>query len=313
MLTSRRAHPPGSAVTLWTAGDGWPLRRFDWPVPEGARRGSLLLLNGRADMFEKYLEVFAHFHARGWAVTSFDWRGQGGSGRLSDDPHVGHIGDFSVWIADLAALAGQWGKATAGPHVIIGHSMGGHLLLRALAQDAVRPDAAVLVAPMLGFNSGLLPAWLGACIARAMCRLGDPARAAWRNSEKPGACPSDRQRTLTHSLDRYEDELYWWEQDGLKLGPPSWKWMDAAYRSAAMLDAPDMLERIATPLLLLAAERDALVSIGAIRRAVRRIAGSRLHVYGDESAHEILREADPVRRDALARIDAFLDEAAPAR
>src|SRR3546814_4886251 len=56
---------------------------------------------------------------------------------------------------------------------------------------------------------------------------------------------------------------------GLKLGPPSWQWMDAAYKSLAMLDAPGSLEKIALPLMMLAAEEDGLVDIRAIRRAAR--------------------------------------------
>src|SRR3546814_14705034 len=73
------------------------------------------------------------------------WRGQGGSGRLSDNPLVGHASDFAVWVADLAAFYREWASEHAGPHVVIGHSMGGHLLLRALAEKAMSPDAAVLI------------------------------------------------------------------------------------------------------------------------------------------------------------------------
>ena len=45
-------------------------------------------------------------------------------------------------------------------------------------------------------------------------------------------------------------------------------------------------------------------------RVAARLPNARLHVYGREAAHEILRELDPVRRDAFGRIEAFLDEAA---
>src|SRR3546814_11906257 len=76
--------------------------------------------------------------------------------------------------------------------------MGGHLLLRALAEKAMSPDAAVLIAPMLGMNSGpLLAAWC-ARISRLMCVLGDPARMPWNNAEKPGVSPSLPQALLTH-------------------------------------------------------------------------------------------------------------------
>ena len=50
---------------------------------------------------------------------------------------------------------------------------------------------------------------------------------------------------------------------------------------------------------------DRLVSAEAIRDAARWIPGAELKMYPD-AAHEILREADPVRADALATIDEFL-------
>ena len=70
------------------------------------------------------------------------------------------------------------------------------------------------------------------------------------------------------------------------------------------------LARIAVPLLILATRADQLVSTPAIQAAAAQIPGARLHVYGREAAHEILRELDGVRLDALARIDAFLAEQA---
>lgn len=307
-----RSYPARSTIDYWTAPDGWPLRRFTWPGKEGERRGAMLFLTGRGDMFEKYLESFAHFHGLGWGIGSIDWRGQGGSGRLSANPQLGHCEDFNVWVDDLCALYGEWIDGVPGPHVVVAHSMGGHILSRALSARLIKPDAAVLIAPMLGLNSGILPARIAGPVARLMCALGDPARAAWKNVEKPGIGPSLRQALLTHSAERYSDEIYWHDHmPQLKLGPPSWQWLNAAYRSLAMLDSPGTLEKIETPLLILAAERDRLVDTRAIRRAAKRIGGARLHVYGPEAAHEILREADAVRSDALHRIDAFLDEVAP--
>jgi lysophospholipase len=217
-----------------------------------------------------------------------------------------------MWVDDLHAFYRQWIDGEPGPHVVIAHSMGGHILSRALSAHVIRPDAAVMIAPMLGLNSGILPARFAGPVARLMCALGDPARAAWKNVERPGIGSSLRQALLTHSAERYSDEIYWQEHmPQLKLGPPSWQWLNAAYRSLAMLESPGTLENINTPLLILAAERDGLVDTQAIRRAAKRIGGARLHVYGPEAAHEILREADAVRSDALHRIDAFLDDAAP--
>lgn len=303
----RRAIPDSAAIDRWTAPDGWPLRRIRWGAPDGAPRGSILFMGGRGDHFEKYLEALEDWRQRGWLVESVDWRGQGGSGRTGSDPHVGHIDDFAIWVDDLAALFADWRARTPGPHIVIAHSMGGHLLLRTLAEQRIDPDAAVLVAPMLGFTAPY-PDSLGQKIAALMCRLGDPSRAAWKISEKPGSPLRMRQNLLTHDPDRYADE-HWWrvKVPETVLGPGSWRWVERAYTSFIGLAQPGLLERIATPLLMLVASADKLVSPAAAKRHAARLPNVTLHVYGAEAAHELLREADPVRNDALARIDAFLD------
>jgi lysophospholipase len=190
----------GGLLDYWTAPDGWPVRRYRLGSGE---RGRMLVLGGRGDMIEKYLEVIAHWAGEGWAVTTFDWRGQGGSGRLLDDPMTGHIGDFAQWIGDLHALEADWQTTGKGPSVMIGHSMGGHLLLRAMVERAVSPDAAVLVAPMLGLNSGPLPTPVARGLAGLMCRIGWGERQAWTQKETSERQRAMRQKRLTHDPERY--------------------------------------------------------------------------------------------------------------
>ncbi len=293
----------------WLAPDGWPLRRFHWPA-EGTPRGSILFQTGRGDVFEKYLESFAYWHAQGWTITAFDWRGQGGSGRLTPKANCGHIDDFATYVADLRAFFDAWVGETPGPHVVMGHSMGGHLVLRALAEQAIAPDAAVLVAPMLGVRSAL--GRLAAPLARLLARLGDPRRSAWKGNEKPYTTET-RANLLTHDPERYADELWWQAQDrSLLTGAPSWQWLVEAFRSMAVLEAGP-IEAVRTPLLLLVAEADGLVDARAALRIAPRLPDAQLVRFGPESAHEILREADPVRDRAIAAIDAFLDARAPRR
>lgn len=293
----------------WTAPDGWSLRRYR--LGDG-QRGQLLMLGGRGDMIEKYLEVIAHWAARGWAVTAFDWRGQGGSGRLTDDPMCGHIDDFGQWVADLKAFVADWRAQATGPHAIVAHSMGGHLLLRALAEGMPPPDVAITVAPMMGVHTAPLPRWLAVAITHAMCALGFESRRAWTQKEDSGRQRAMRQKRLTHDPERYADELWWRDHSrDVALGPPSWRWVAQALQSTRALEQDEALKHIRVPLLILATNVDRLVSTPAIRRMAARIPGARLHVYGAEAAHEILRELDPVRLDALRRIDAFLDEVAP--
>jgi lysophospholipase len=300
----RRAIPGEARITSWRAPDGWKLRRFDWPVA-GARRGSIMFQGGRGDVIEKYLEAFSHWHDRGWQVTSLDWRGQGGSGRLLSDPHIGHIDDFATYIADLAAFWRDWVVEVPGPHVLMGHSMGGHLALRALVEGAVSADAAVLIAPMLGLHSPV-GAGLSERLAKIMGAIGDPARPAWKGNERP-ATTTTREALLTHDHGRYEDELYWQQtQPELRMGPPSWQWLIRAFESTRVLNGDRRLPAMAVPTLLIVAEADKLVSPAAALQVAAKLPDARVVRFGAESSHEILREADTVRDRALAEIDGFL-------
>jgi len=304
----RRAWPMNGRLDFWQARDGWPIRRYR--LGDGAR-GRLLVINGRGDMIEKYLELIAHMARRGWAVTAFDWRGQGGSGRLTDDPLCGHIPDFANYIKDLRDLARDWRADGEGPTAMLGHSMGGHMLLRALSEGMTQPDAAILTAPMLGVHTGPMPRWLAVAVARMMLWRGLGDRRAWTQKEESERQRRIRQKRLTHDPERYADEIWWRDHSReIALGPPSWAWVNQALESTHALQQDDDLSRVRCPILILAAQADQLVSTAAIRRVAARLPNARLHVYGREAAHEILRELDPVRRDAFGRIEAFLDEAA---
>ena len=303
----RRTRPGAACFSDWRGPDGWLHRRIDWPGPEGeAARGTLLFLSGRGDFIEKYMEAMGHWHARGWAVTSIDWRGQGASRGGTEG---GHLDSFEPLVADLAGLAGEF-SGGARPLVAVGHSMGGHVLMRAIAEEKVRLDAAVLVAPMLGINSAPLPAFAAWWMAAIFSTLGLRRQPAWRAPLPPPLPGSSRQAWLTSCRDRYSDELWWWDKEpGFHLGAPSWGWLEAAYRSIATLtDAK--LRRVATPVLLVGTDADRLVSAAAIRRAASLLPNARLKMF-ERAGHEILREEDAVRGEALAAIDDFLDEAAP--
>lgn len=307
-----RSIPADAVETRWAAPDGALLRRIDWLIPQGPCRGSLLFFPGRGDFYEKYLETLDDWHAAGWRVTAADWRGQAGSGRLGSDPLTGHIDDFATWIDDLAAFWADWTSKTPAPHVIVGHSMGGHLVLRALAEHRINPDAAVLSAPMLGFNDRGIPSGIMHSAARLLRRLGDPRRPAWKWSEKPGELPAMRSRLLTHDDDRYEDELFWRDhRPETAMGPGSWGWVERAYASMRGLFRPGVLEGVTTPVLVLATTADGLVAYPAAERAAARLPRGQLVRFGDEARHELLREADPVRDKVMTAIDRFLDQAAP--
>src|SRR4051812_31416599 len=275
----RRVLPGDARIGRWAAADGWSYRTLEWPQPAGAKgRGSLLFAGGRGDFIEKYLEVHDHWHRAGWNVTAFDWRGQGGSqGNLPG----GYLDSFETLVGDLAGRIDAWRAKTPGPHAVVGHSMGGHVLLRTLADRHPPIEAAVLVAPMLMINSAPVPPLAAEWLASAASLFGWGGQAAWQQSAQPQAAGSARQTHLTRCGERYEDELWWWKREpGFDLGPPSWGWLKAAYASCAAL-TPAKLGGVNIPVLLVATERDRLVSPAAIRLAASRLPRAELLMFSD--------------------------------
>ncbi len=310
----RRAVPEGAVEEPWIGPDGWEFRKLSWlsDDPPEAARGSILFMTGRADFYEKYLETFHDFHGRGWNVTSVDWRGQGGSGRCGPHPHVGHIDDFATWVGDLAVFYDQWQAAHAGPHIVVGHSMGGHLVLRAMTEQRVHPDAAILSAPMLAPAGGSVPEWIAQGIAKVMCAIGRSERTAWKPTEKPLEPYVPRQALLTHDAERYSDEFFWFrERPFVRLGPASWRWVERAYASTRKLRNRKKLMEMKIPILVLATSTDQLVDHATIERAVQLMPRAEMKLFGPESAHEIFREVDAIRDEALSACFTFLDRVAP--
>jgi lysophospholipase len=189
--------------------------------------------------------------------------------------------------------------------------MGAHVALRLLAERAPAIEAAVLVSPMLALNSAPLPAPLARLAIGAMRLIGRGSRPAWPDG-RGRASDRVRQAALTGSRERFADAS-WWKQANpeLALGPPSWDWLAAANASQRLLDAPGLLERVTVPTLILAARHDRLVRADATVRAAARMPHATLRLF-DDGAHELLREADPLRGEVMAAIDAFLDVTAPA-
>ncbi|MCA1749086.1 MAG: alpha/beta fold hydrolase [Parasphingopyxis sp.] len=310
----RRAHPQGLTIDRWHAPDGWDHRRWRWPAePTKSARGSMIFQAGRGDFFEKYLESLAQWHADGWNLCGFDWRGQSGSGRFLANPKVGHVEGFEAWTADLQAFAEPWLAEMPGPHVLAGHSMGGHLIMRYLIEQQPPIDAVVLSAPMLKVVSKPFSEKLAAFIARFLAGIGLAKVKAWPGNERPSVPGSSRQKLLTHDFDRYADEDWWTaNHPELKLGPPSWRWLVSAYASSAAMFAEGVLEKIDVPVLMVATAQDRLVSADAIREAAERLPDVRLYMH-EIAAHELLRERDDIRDEVMREIVDFLEARAPAR
>jgi alpha-beta hydrolase superfamily lysophospholipase len=106
------------------ARDGTPLHLREWRV--SAPRGTVLVVHGLGEHIGRYEHVAARLNAAGWNVAGHDQRGHGASG----GPR-GAIARDDDLLADLAVVIDALrARGTAGPLVLLGHSMGGLVAAR---------------------------------------------------------------------------------------------------------------------------------------------------------------------------------------
>jgi len=306
-LFSNPANPVpdhGIAGSVETA-DGMTLRFARWEPPPG-RKGTVVILQGRAEYIEKYFETVRDLRARGFAVATFDWRGQGMSDRALPDRLKGHVRNFSEYAADLAAVMDQVVLPDCPPPIFaLGHSMGAAIGIRACHDGFRWFERMVLSAPMIALRPGRLTAVAGP-LARFMRILGRGGGYVPTGDGKPIGAEDFVGNVLTSDPVRYARNMAVLEEaPELGIGAPTVAWADAALRLMKRFAVPGYAAQIRQPILLVAAGNDEVVSTPAIETfGMHLMAGRHLILAG--AKHEILQEQDHFRNQFWAAFDAFV-------
>jgi lysophospholipase len=306
-LVSIPANPVPEDVVTGTlkTPDGVSLRFARWAPPPG-RKGTVCLFPGRAEFIEKYFETVRDLRARGFAVATLDWRGQGLSGRALSNARRGYVRSFDDYNTDLMTFVHDAVLPDCPPpFYALAHSMGASILLRAARQGHRWFDRMVLLAPMIGLP-GLRRSLATRMTVKVMRLMG------LGGTYVPGGDASVMMQRpfvgnlLTSDPVRYARNIAVLEAEPeLAIGWPTVAWADSAFKVMSELSEPSYPAKIRQPLLIVAAGQDAIVSTLAIDSfAVRLRAGSHLIVPG--ARHELLMEQDRFRMQVLAAFDAFV-------
>jgi len=178
--------------------DGLKLHLRHWPLDTPAR-GCVLIVHGLGEHIERYAQVAADLNRAGWEVMGYDHRGHG----RSEGPR-GAITTTDDFLLDLALVVDAARGAQRGPLVLLGHSMGGLICARFVAEGLGassapwyrQVDALVLsspaldlgmnivqklmlaslgsLAPNLAVGNGLKPAWISRDAAVVNAYRDDP-------------------------------------------------------------------------------------------------------------------------------------------
>lgn len=306
-VTRSNPVPEGVRAGYFTTSDRVRLRYAIWPKALGASKGTVCLVQGRTEYIEKYFETVEDFRKRGFAVATFDWRGQGGSDRLTGDPTVGYVERFDDYWTDLRCFhADILLPDCPGPFYLVGHSMGGLVSLYAATRDRMMFDRVFLSAPMVGLHGmdESLSRW--ALLAETISLVGLGRIPLARKGDRRPDEAMFPNNPLTSDMLRYKrmvDAVR--ADDGLYVGSPTFRWLAAAMRAMVNAQGETFPAQIRIPLLMLAAARDQIVSTSAIEQLGLRMRTGR-HMIIPGARHELFMESDAIRAQVLATFDAFI-------
>ncbi len=261
--------------------DGQPLFLRNWPRAHA--RGAALIVHGLGEHSGRHARLASWFNRRGYAVRSYDQRGHGQSpGRRGALRHGNDL------LTDLAAVYAHYAAAVAQPPLLLGHSMGGLVALRAVLEGAVVPPALVLSSPAL--RSWESP---------RMVRLASVLSCILPNLPLRNGLDASK---LSHDPQVMTDYL----DDPLRHGWITPRLADFILKAGAtcLADAA----RLPVPTLLLVADSDELVDPAGSRAFAKAAAatGQLTTRFFSTLYHELFNEAEPGRSQVLMQLGDWL-------
>lgn len=149
---------------------------YDWPQPPENPRATILLLHGLGEHMGRYGHIASALQTAGYVVFGYDHHGHGMSsglrGNLLSPLHL--IDDVHFVIEHVRTLS-------SAPLVLLGHSMGGLVAARAVAQGLPHIDALVMSSPALGAQTNLIQKFLLATLPKLFphLRVDNGVKTTW--------------------------------------------------------------------------------------------------------------------------------------
>lgn len=270
-------------------------RIYEQPSSEKA----IMISSGRTEAAIKYKELIFDLFQNGYSVYIHDHRGQGLSGRMTEDPQMGYIENFQYYIDDMKYFHDAHVKPKDHEKTyLLTHSMGGAIGMTYLEQNPNDFDAAAFSSPMLGLKP------LICSIAKVMD--GDLPKYAMGESEYDDDKTTFEGNTLTGSELRYGRMIdAFAEVPKAQLGGVTYHWVHKSCQQFNYIFGN--IDKIRTPFILFSAENEQIVYPYAHQKFVTaaKESGKECEAYEVENAqHELLIEKDEQR---IATINKTLD------
>ncbi len=258
---------------------------------------AILISAGRTEASIKYKELIFDLYNNGYSVYIHDHRGQGLSGRMTDDPDMGYIDTFQYYIDDMKYFYNNMLKAANHNSIyLLAHSMGGAIGITYLEQNPDDFNAAAFSSPMLGLSAP-------SCTGAKLLSGDNPEYALGQGNYDEGK-PDFKENTLTGSEIRYNRmNAAFAKEPKAKLGGATYDWV---VKSCQQFDYMyNNIQNIQTPFIIFSAENEQIVDVDShqdfVENAIKL--GKPCEVFTIVNAqHELLMEKDKQRIATINQI-----------
>lgn len=304
--TAENRLPQGTEVYAAHTRGHLRIRAMTAPALTADSKGTVVFLNGRSDFLERYFETMIDIQKRGYHVAGFDWRGQGGSQRILKDHLRGHIRSYREYDEDLrTVMEGVVTKNCPGPYYAIGHSTGGHILLRALSRQTWFKKA-IVTSPLMEMQYGRWPKSVAFFLASMATAFGFGWCYLPGFKHPPFLLRPFEDNGLTSDARRWNRDAHTLQQHkNLGVGGPTFAWFVATILSLKDLHKRRRSQGLNTPVMILLAGRERVVDNKAAYRFAANMPGVSV-VTIQQSHHEIMMENDAIRKEFLAAFDSYV-------
>lgn len=263
----------------------------------------ILISSGRTEAAIKYKELIFDLFNNGYSIYIHDHRGQGLSGRMTEDPDMGYIDTFQFYIDDMKFFYDTHLKPNNYKKTfLLAHSMGGAIGMTYLEQNPNDFNAAAFSSPMLGFKPP-------GCTVVTLLEGDEPKYALGESKYNDDHTTFDG-NILTGSEVRYDRMVDAFAKVlKAKLGGATYQW---AHKSCQQFDYIfDNVDKLNTPFILFSAKNEQIVDPYSHQKFIdtAQELGKVCIAYTVENAqHELLIEKDEQRIETINETLNFFDK-----
>lgn len=298
--------PDPDVLDMLETDDGYKIRFALFKSTNKPNNGTIILLHGRNEAIEKYLETIGQLLERGFDVVTFDWRGQGGSSRFFSDHRRGHIDTYEQYSADLELVFKNVVLPECrAPFYIVAHSTGSLVALYTAPRLNNRIRRMLLGSPFLGVGDETLGESQVIFLSNIFTFFGLGAMHMGGSRNGIAATPFEKNRVTNDPVRYARNQDLMDPKRGLGLGSATASWLRASMKAAQCVRQSEHMAQIHIPVLLINAGADKVVSRPAIEDYAHRLRSGSL-ITIDGARHELMQEIDDYREQFFAALDAFI-------